>query len=621
YPRRSRITISGTENFLPSSSHWRNGDTGWRGALHPFVVLADHRNLKYLRETNRLNPRQARWALFFTRFNFTISYRPGTKNTKADALSRLHAPSELPDTPDSILPPELIVSPIQWSLDEDIAAASVSDPAPPGCPTNRIYVPRSLRIRLIHSSHTSLGTGHPGTNQTLSLLQDCFWWPEMLQDIRRYVRGCQECAMSKTPRHLPSGKLHPLPIPWRPWSHLGVDFVTDLPPSEGNTCILVTVDRFSKACQLIPLKGLPTAMETAELLFNHVFRNFGLPEDIVSDRGPQFISRVWRSFSLLGVTVSLSSGYHPQSNGQTERKIQEIGHYVRTFCHSHQNSWNRYLAWAEYAQNSLRQPSTDLTPFQCVLGYQPPLFPWSGEPSDVPSVTHWFQESERVWDSAHQHLQRAVRRQKHYSDVRRDSAPVFQPGQKVWLFTRDIRLRLPCKKLSPRFIGPFPVIRQINPVTCQLQLPAHYRIHPSFHVSLLKPFHSPVSPVPTEPGPIEEPPLPMVLEDGTIYSVKEILNSRRRGGRLEYLVDWEGYGPEESFMLHIPNAQHHGVEVVHHDIEVFGPQERAVEEGVLSRPHQALPPLRSPNHQNTNQQHLTLITIKPYKSTHSALLH
>lgn len=91
------------------------------------------------------------------------------------------------------------------------------------------------------------------------------------------------------------------------------------------------------------------------------FFNFGIPVDIVLDRGPQFISRVWRSFlSLLGVTVSLSSGYHPQSNGQMERKIQEIGRYLRTFCHSHQNSWNRFIALAEYAQNSLRQPTTNL---------------------------------------------------------------------------------------------------------------------------------------------------------------------------------------------------------------------------------------------------------------------
>ncbi|KAK3548579.1 hypothetical protein QTP70_014500 [Hemibagrus guttatus] len=233
----------------------------------------------------------------------------------------------------------------------------------------------------------------------------------MPSDVRRCVQGCRDCAMSKSPRHLPSGKLLPLPVPNHPWSHLGVDFITDLPVSKYYTCIFVVVDRFSKSCHLIPLKGLPTAMETAELMFNHIFRYFGIPEDIVSNRGPQFISRVWKAFfSRLGVAVSLSSGYHPQTNGQTERKIQEIGRYLRTFCHGHQDSWSQYLGWAEYAQNSLRQPSTGLTPFQCVLGYQPSLFPWSGEPSNVPVVNYWFQESERIWDSVHHQLQRALRR-------------------------------------------------------------------------------------------------------------------------------------------------------------------------------------------------------------------
>ncbi|KAK3521378.1 hypothetical protein QTP70_004116 [Hemibagrus guttatus] len=352
--------------------------------------------------------------------------------------------------------------------------------------------------------------------------------------------------MSKDPRHLPAGKLLPLPIPSRPWSHLGVDFVTDLPTSREHTGILVVVDRFSKSCRLLPLRGPPTALETAELLFNHVFRYFGIPEDIVSDRGPQFISRVWRAFlTRLGVVVSLSSGYHPQTNGQTERKIQEISRYLRTFCHSHQNSWSQYLGWAEYAQNSLRQPSTGLTPFQCVLGYQPPLFPWSAEPSDVPAVDHWFRESERVWDSAHHQLQRALRRRRRTADLRRSDPPAFQPGQKVWLSTRDIRLRLPCRKLSPRFIGPFTILKQINPVTYKLLLPPGYRIHPTFHVSLLKPHYPSVSPS-TEPGDrAAEPPPPLLLDDGTAYKVKEILDSRRRGGRLEYLVDWEGYSPEE----------------------------------------------------------------------------
>lgn len=163
--------------------------------------------------------------------------------------------------------------------------------------------------------------------------------------------------------------------------------------------------------QLIPLKGLPTAFETANLLFHHVFRHFGLP----------------------------------QSNGQTERKIQEIGRYLRTYCHQNQGSWNRFLPWAEYAQNSLRQDTTGLTPFQCILGYQPPLFPWSGEPSEVPAVNTWFEASERVWDSAHIHLQRGVRRHQSQADTKRGDTPQYQPGQKVWLSTRDIRLHLPCQ--------------------------------------------------------------------------------------------------------------------------------------------------------------------------------
>ncbi|KAK3548492.1 hypothetical protein QTP70_013326 [Hemibagrus guttatus] len=123
--------------------------------------------------------------------------------------------------------------------------------------------------------------------------------------------------------------------------------------------------------------------------------------------------------------------------------VKEIGRFLRTFCHNHQDSWNQFLGWAEYAQNSLHQPTTGLTPFQCVLGYQPPLFPWDGEPSDVPAVDYWFRESEMVWDSAHLQLQRALRRRRTTADLRRSQAPNYQPGQKVWLSTQDIRMRLP----------------------------------------------------------------------------------------------------------------------------------------------------------------------------------
>ncbi|KAI5615212.1 hypothetical protein C0J50_10891, partial [Silurus asotus] len=452
----------------------------------------------------------------------------------------MYGPEE-PNDPELIIPPALILGLIVWDIDQEIRNASRHEVTPAGCPEGRVFVPSSCRHGLIRSVHEGPGTGHPGEKRTVRLIQACYWWPGMAREVTRYVQACPSCPTAEVPL-LPVGKLMPLPVPQRPWSHLGIDFMADLPQSEGNTCVLVVVDRFSKACRFVPLRSLPTALVTAEALFHHVFRNYGLPEEIVSDRGPQFTSRVWRAFfKLLGVSVNLSSGYHPQSNGQAERKIQELSRYLRTYCSQDQGEWCRFLPWvAEYAQNSLHQDTTGLTPFQCVLGFQLPLFPWSDEPSDVPAVDYWFRESSRIWETAHTQLRRALRNTRRHADARRLDSPRFRPGNLVWLSTRD--LKLPSHKLSPRFIGPFRIAGQVNDVAYWLELPPRYRIQPTFHVSLLKPCASPVS---RPPGGPAAPAQPEVVDQPGVYALREVLDSRQRGGRLEYLVDWEGYGPEE----------------------------------------------------------------------------
>uniref|UniRef100_A0A8C7WRQ0 Gypsy retrotransposon integrase-like protein 1 n=1 Tax=Oryzias sinensis TaxID=183150 RepID=A0A8C7WRQ0_9TELE len=266
----------------------------WRhwleGAHHPFIVWTDHKNLAYLRSAKRLNSRQARWCLFFDRFNFSITYRPGSRNIKPDALSRRHSSSE--DTVKStILPSTCIIGNLTWDVESRVLQAQGEEPNHPIAPPNTLYVPTSLRSEVLSWGHASRIACHAGVHRTLNLLKRRFFWPSMEKDVRGYVAACTVCARSKTGNSPPAGFLQPLPVPGRPWSHIAMDFVTGLPPSQGNTVILTVVDRFSKAAHFIPLTQLPTATELAEILVQNVFRHHGIPTDIVSDRGPQFISQ------------------------------------------------------------------------------------------------------------------------------------------------------------------------------------------------------------------------------------------------------------------------------------------------------------------------------------------
>lgn len=179
----------------------------------------------------------------------------------------------------------------------------------------------------------------------------------------------------------------PLPMPHRPWSHIAMDFVTGLPPSEGNILILTIVDHFSKAVHFIPLPKLPSALETATLPNQHVIRLHSIPQDILSDRGPQFLSQVWKAFcQALGASANLSSGYHPQTNGQTERANRDLGAALGFVTSRQSSSRSSHLPWLEYAHNSLVCSVTGISPFMASVGFQPPLFPTQERDVAVSSV-------------------------------------------------------------------------------------------------------------------------------------------------------------------------------------------------------------------------------------------
>lgn len=258
--------------------HWLEG------AAQPFIILTDHKNLAFFRSAKRLNSCQAHCCLFFYRFNFIITYRPGIRNVKPDALSRQFNSSDN-CTVSPILSPSCIEGTLTWEIETRVRQAQGEEPNHVPCPAGTLFVPSSLRSDVLTWGHTSHVFCHAGIHRTPALLSRRFFWPSVEKDLREYIAACCTYLCSKSSNSPPSGLLHPLSTPGRPWLHITLDFVTGLPPSHGNTVIHTVIDRFSKSAYFISLPQLSTAMETANNLVSHVFHYHGIPADIVSNQG------------------------------------------------------------------------------------------------------------------------------------------------------------------------------------------------------------------------------------------------------------------------------------------------------------------------------------------------
>jgi hypothetical protein len=494
------------------------------GARHQITVYSDHHNLIHFTTTKELNGRQARWSQFLSEFDFVITYRKGTANVKADLLSRRadHKGDEGEE--------KTLFQKTKKGL--RLATAYRLKPA---------STPKSLRdfVRELHESPIG---GHQGIMKTVTRVRMHRNEPRVLQTVREVIRTCEQCNKNKSTRHKPYGLLKPIPPPTRAWGSVSWDLIVKLPPSKEPVTgikydsILVIVERLTKYAYFIPYKESHTAEELAYAFERTIVCNHGLPDEVITDRGTTFASKFWSALmKQVGTKHKLSSAYHPQTNGQTERTNQTLEQYLRNYVNFRQDDWVRWLPIAQLAYNTATSESTGTSPFFANYGFETDNIRSAMDTSNNPAATVTAAEMKKLHEELRQELSFVNERMTTYANRARTKGPSFQEGDKVYLSRRNIKTKRPNDKLDHKRIGPFKIARKLSEVSYELDLPKDSKLHPRFHVSLLEP-----APKGTK---LQQ---TMDVEDPEDYEVEAILDHRGAGTKTEYFVKWKGYDNTEN---------------------------------------------------------------------------
>ncbi|GJU76107.1 putative nucleotidyltransferase, ribonuclease H [Tanacetum coccineum] len=294
----------------------------WRHYLYgtKCTVFTDHKSLQYILDQNELKMRQRRWIDLVSDYDCVISCHPGKANVIADALSR-------------------------------------KDKEP-------------IRVRLIMLEyHKSKYSIHPGSDKMYHDLRKLYWWPNMKANTATYVSKCLTCAKVKAEHQKPSGLLQQPKIPVWKWERITMDFITKLPRTpSGYDSIWVIVDRF-KSAHFIPMNEKYKMERLTRLYLKEIVCRHGVPVSIILDRDPRFASRFWRSLQKsLGTNLDMSTAYHPETDGQSERTIQTLEDMLRACVIDFGSGWDKHLPLAEFSYNNSYHASIKAAPFEALYG-------------------------------------------------------------------------------------------------------------------------------------------------------------------------------------------------------------------------------------------------------------
>ncbi|KAK2367491.1 hypothetical protein QL285_080769 [Trifolium repens] len=450
----------------------------WRHHLYgcTFVVFSDHKSLRYLFDQKELNMRQRRWMETLKDFDFTLEYHPGKANVVADALSRksvsvcsaqMASQQELlREFRDLHLEVEFALGnmrlgmiTISSGLLEDIANCQddkflmekralivrgtnrdfkVGSDNILRC-QGRVCVPEAMDLRniILGEAHKSKLSIHPGATKMYQDLRHDFWWPGMKKDVAEYV------------------------------------------------------DRLTKSAHFLPVRITDTAAKLTDIYIAEIVRLHGIPSSIVSDRDPKFTSHFWRTLhEALGTKLRLSSAYHPQTDGQTERTNQSLEDLLRACVLDDRGSWDDVLPLIEFTYNNSFHASIGMAPYEALYGRrcQTPLC-WYQDGESLIVGPEMVQQTTDKVRKIRAMMKVAQDRQKSYAD-RRQRPLEFEEGDHVFLRvtpTTGVGRALKAKKLTPKFIGPYQILERVGKVAYRIALPPVLSlIHDVFHVSQLR---------------------------------------------------------------------------------------------------------------------------------------
>lgn len=410
----------------------------------------------------------------------------------------------------------------------------------------------ALQIKLIAAFHSSVIGGHSGVQATYQRVRKLFAWQGLKKSVEEFVQQCTIYQQAKHEHCSYPGLLQPLQIPSGAWQDISLDFVEGLPTSKGHV-ILVVVDRFTKFAHFLPLKHPFSAVQVAELFLTHVASLYGMPKSLVSDRDQVFTSTFWQTlFKRFEVPLHLSTTYHPQSDGQTERMNQCLEMYLRCAVSSTPRQWCAWLPLAQFWYNTSYHSALQCSPYKALFGTDlsygllPPLTEsaFDTSVSDSLEVDALLKERALFSSLLKHHLICAQNRMKQTADVKRTPRS-FQVGDLVLLklqpYAQHSVVARPFPKLAFKYFWPFPITAKVGSVAYRLELPEHSGIHPIFHISQLKQFVLDVKPV------FSSLPSPVQLDVAELLP-SEILDRRmvKKGNVtvVQVLVRWGSLAPE-----------------------------------------------------------------------------